>query len=168
MKRWYVLQINQSLEGWVRRGLMRLGFGEGDISVPSYRMKRRVFGRDTAPLMPGYLFARFDPDGDEGWEELVRLPGVVRLLPSATNPLALPLGFVEELERGCREGRYDPMTVDAFLSTFRTGEPIAVTADGQRYEGRFSRVGRGRLEMLVGLLGRDVVVSVPVKRIQLP
>jgi transcription antitermination factor NusG len=103
--------------------------------LPLYRSVRRWKDRrkelDLA-LFPGYVFVRIAP---EERLQVLRLPGVVRLVTSNGQPVALPEADIESLRRGL--AKHLPMAPHPYLKV-----------------GRRVRLSRGPMAGLEGILRR--------------
>jgi transcription antitermination factor NusG len=92
---WHALHVLSNHERKVRDGLQFFGFEE---FTPFYTAALR--GRKKKPierpLLPGYVFSRFDPSRRV---EALRIPGVVRILsePGADDPAIIPDGDIESI-----------------------------------------------------------------------
>jgi transcription termination/antitermination protein NusG len=94
---WYVIHSRSRHEGKVESALLQKGLEIflPRIEVRSRRQDRRLFLH--VPLFPGYLFVRtvLEP---RAYHEIIRLPGVVRLLGINGHPSSVPPGTVESIQ----------------------------------------------------------------------
>lgn len=169
MLRWHVGQINAGLDLTVRRHLKREGFEDDGRAVfsPSYRLQKRLFGRDTGDVFPGYMFLRLDLD-DAGfvWQKAKRIRGITRLLPGDGEPGALPIGFVEEMMQLTADGAFDPKTAEQLALRYSPGDFIEV-AKGlfAGYAGELVCYRKGSMRILLSLLGGRREVTIPASQV---
>jgi transcriptional antiterminator RfaH len=155
--RWYVAQTLPHKEELASRNLARQNF---QSFLPRYRATRRHARKRydvLAPLFPGYIFIRFDPD-NAPWRSINGTQGIRRLVgPQLTRPLPMPASAIDNLMARCRNG--------IMLSLFDGLEP-----------GTISRVTSGpfanqlvtieaheadeRVRVLLNILGSDRTIEV--------
>ncbi len=94
--RWYAAHTIANREVTALVNLERQGF---DSFLPLYRRTirhaRRLVSR-RAPLFPGYVFVRLDPDRDR-WRSVNGTIGVKSIVMAGPVPLPVPAGIVEGL-----------------------------------------------------------------------
>jgi transcription antitermination factor NusG len=94
---WYALRV-QSKRADAASAVLR---GKGyDEFLPIYREHRRWSDRIKvveAPLFPGYLFCRFDPN--DRLVPVVTTPGVIGIVSAGRNPLPVPENEIERIRR---------------------------------------------------------------------
>ncbi len=159
MNRWYVVNTQSYQEARADENLRRQGFYSW---LPRFRRPRKHARRSdyvSAPLFPGYLFVRLDPEA-ERWRSINGTFGVVRLLCNGDIPLAVPDGLVEEIMRR-RDGSGIVVLSPRRLAV---GKAVRVAAGPfADLEGLFQEMlGRDRVVLLFNLLGRKVRASVPL------
>lgn len=158
MHNWYVVAAQPGRESLAQTHLARQEF---ITFVPrrtrTVRHARRV--RDiAAPLFPGYLFVMLDPAAVR-WRSINGTIGVRYLIAAGDNPLPLPHGFVEELQR-----LSDEKGVVSFAPSLKIGERVAVMAGPfAGHVGRLARLDdKGRVRVLLDLLSTTVPVETRV------
>ena len=156
MNRWYVVNTQSHQEARADENLRRQGFYSW---LPRFRRLRKHARRTdyvSAPLFPGYLFVRLDPEAERWWS-INGTFGVVRLLCNGDIPLAVPDGLVEEIMRR-RDGSG---IVVVPPRRFAVGKAVRVAVGPfADLEGLFQEMlGRDRVVLLFNLLGRKVRTS---------
>ncbi len=163
MKRWYAVATQPKGEPRAEFNLRRQGF---ETWLPRIRRVVRHARRTeerTAPLFPGYLFVRLDPDVGP-WRCINGTFGVRHLVSFGERPAPVPESFIDSLRDGA--------DADGLLAPpqdhFRSGMPVQILAgpfaDSVGTLVRLSE--RDRVEILMNVLGRDVCVSVSGRCIQ--
>ena len=160
MNRWYAVNTQPHQEARADENLRRQGFYSW---LPRFRRLRRHARRTDhvlAPLFPGYLFVRLDPE-IERWRSINGTFGVVRLLCNGDTPLAVPDGLVEEIMQR-RDGSGTVVLPPRRISV---GEAVRIAVGPfADLEGLFQEMsGRDRVVLLFNLLGRKVRASVPLE-----
>ena len=159
MNRWYAVNTQPHQEARADENLRRQGFYSW---LPQFRRLRRHARRTDhvlAPLFPGYLFVRLDPE-IERWRSINGTFGVVRLLCNGDTPLAVPDGLVEEIMQR-RDGSGIVVLPPRRIAV---GEAVRIAVGPfADLEGLFQEMsGRDRVVLLFNLLGRKVRASVPL------
>jgi len=94
---WYVIHARSKHEAKIEAALQHKGLEIflPRVTVRSRRQDRRLFL--NIPLFPGYLFVQtiLDPFA---YHEIIKLPGVVRLLGTHGHPRPLPPGQVDAIK----------------------------------------------------------------------
>jgi transcriptional antiterminator RfaH len=160
MTRWYVAYTRPQAELKAAQHLRNQQF---TVFLPMCRRQRRHAGRvETVlrPLFPRYLFVWLDLDRHR-WRSVNGTRGVLNIVSDGDQPLAVPAGVVEDLQRSALDAGFVPL--DA-LASLERGQPLLVTAGpfaGQtgRYE---SLTDDQRLVLLLNLLGRSIRLAVPL------
>jgi transcription antitermination factor NusG len=91
---WFALRLHSNREFRVYDALLDRGI---EAFLPSWSETVKWSDREKTtvrPLFPGYVFARFDES--ELWEVL-RIPGVVCLLPNSLDPIAIEASEIENV-----------------------------------------------------------------------
>lgn len=159
MKRWYAVNAQPQQEVHADRNLRRQGFYTW---LPLYRRMRKHARRVDnvfAPLFPGYLFVRFDPEV-ERWRSINSTFGVIRLLSNGDVPLAVPDDLVETI----MQRRDESGLVVLPTKRLAVGNAVKVAFGSvAQLEGLVQEMpGRDRVIVLLSLLGRKVRASVPL------
>ncbi len=154
MEKWYVVATKSGCESMAEHHLRNQRF---EVFLPRHkriiRHARRAFER-KAPLFPGYLFARFNPETIR-WRAINGTVGVKSLVGRGEQPSPLPLGFVEALlSATAADGTLD------YAPALTLGDRVEVIS------GPFARqVGelcmldeRGRVAVLLDMLSMAVPV----------
>lgn len=94
---WYVIHTRSRHEDKVEFSLLHKGLEIflPRITVRSRRQDRRIYLE--VPLFPGYLFVHSDLES-RAYYEIIRLPGVVRLLGINGRPSPVPLEKMESIK----------------------------------------------------------------------
>jgi transcription antitermination factor NusG len=160
-KRWYAVYTRSRHEKEVARE-----FTKRDVEhyLPLVRRERRWKDRKVMvdfPLFPGYVFARADLSGEEGWEykqAIVRIRGVVRILSSKTGA---PVHIPDQEIFNIRTVLEKKMKVDPYRGEFRTGQMVRIRKGALAgVEGRLlRRKGVYKLVLQVRLLQQGVQVT---------
>lgn len=163
MKQWFAVYTQPRGEATACENLSRQRF---EVFSPRY-LKRRSHARKIetvpAPLFPRYIFISFDAD-DAGWRVVRSTRGVVDLVRNGIDPAPVPAAIVEEIRR-----RQD---ADGFVVLARhvkldRGDKIRIDAGPfADYEAIFETMrDNERVVALLSLMGRQVVVNVPVEAV---
>ena len=160
MKRWHVVYTQPRKEALAFEHLERQGF---EVFLPRY-LKRRSHARRVdvvpAPLFPRYLFASFDID-EPGWRVIRSTRGIVDLVRSGHGLAWVPEIVIEELHRRCDKQGFVLLARQLDLGP---GQRIridsgAFAACDAIFE---AHTDDDRVKVLLSLLGREVVVDVPI------
>lgn len=163
MKHWYAVYTQPRNEGLASEHLGRQGF---EILYPRY-LKRRSHARRIetvpAPLFPRYLFVSFDA-GEAGWRVIRSTRGVIDLVRNGLEPIAVPEAVIESI-RGRQDK--DGMVVLARHLKLGRGDRIRIDSGPfADYEAIFeAQRDEDRIVALLALLGRKVVVQVPIEAV---
>ena len=133
-KAWFALQIRQGHDFIVPTLLKAKGY---EILAPVYRRRRQWSDRIKeidAPLFPGYVFCRFDPDSP-CTVPVVTTPGVLKILGFGGKPEPLDETEIESVRLAAQYG----------LSP----RPCQYLSTGSRM-----RIARGPLSGIEGILTR--------------
>lgn len=158
MNRWYVVHTHPQAE---ERAVHHLQFQGFSVYLPRFRAERRHARKVEIverPLFPRYLFIDMDVEQTR-WRSIRGTFGVRDLVSRGDRPAPVPMGVVEEIRR--REG--EDGLIKLPIPSFQTGERVQVT-DGALAE----QIGvvlampdHQRVILLLGMLGREVQVTVP-------
>jgi transcriptional antiterminator RfaH len=99
---WYLVRTKTGKERWVRDQLIAQ---LPEVFLPLLEARVSRWGKlawSIAPLFPGYLFARLDPQND--YFGVRYLPGVQSLVSAGNDPIAVPSGVIEEIRRRATNG----------------------------------------------------------------
>lgn len=163
MKSWYAVYTQPQNEERARDHLTRQGF---DVVLPRY-LKRRSHARRVtttpAPLFPRYLFVAFDADADS-WRVIRSTRGVVDLVRNGNEPVPVQEAVINEIQN-----RSDPdgYVVLARGVDFKRGAKIRIDAGPfAEMEAIFEATrDKDRVLALLSLLGRQVLVQVPIQAV---
>jgi transcriptional antiterminator RfaH len=126
--------------------------------LPPRRKKERA-----APLFPGYVFARVEPESDD----LLRIRsvhGVAYVLPLAAPPALLPEALIDELRTRLADPEADPAR-----RRLQPGERVSVVCGPFRWsEALFDRYlnASGRVRILLEMVHRQVAVEIDVEDLE--
>lgn len=129
-RQWHVVQCEPSQEARVADGLVREC--KFDCYYPTESRKIRVnplrHRNVERPMMPGYVFAGFDPS--EHWYQISELRGVIRLLKIGEQPAPVADRVIEhirglEIKRRGNTLKRKPMILLKPGTCVRLKEPLA-------------------------------------------
>ena len=153
---WFVVHTQPKNEARAAENLARQAF---KVFFPSMRRTIKHARKTSvvlAPLFPGYLFVALNREVDR-WRSINGTRGVIRLITNGEEPVAVPHGIVEDLQR--RVGANGAL--DWTLS-LKQGDRVSIV-DGPfaSFVGTLEHLdASGRIQLLLDLLGRSVRVSV--------
>lgn len=160
MKKWYAVYTQPRDEERAQEHLVRQGF---EVFLPRY-LKRRSHARRVtvvpAPLFPRYLFIAFDAT-EPDWRVVRSTRGVVDLIRNGLDPMAIPDRVIDEIHR---RRNAEGFVVLADHLDLKRGAKIRIdTGAFAATEAIFeARRDNERVIALLSLLGREVMVNVPV------
>ena len=120
------------------------------------RQKRRVV-RDLR-LYPGYVFVKFNPLVHR-WRSFNGTVGCGKLLGANSDqlPLALPKGFVEDLQGLQAGGLLTAVRADAVVHKYAKGDAVEVRSGSWAgHQAEFSRYRKGSLVLFMTLFSQRV------------
>ncbi|MEI7803848.1 MAG: transcription termination/antitermination NusG family protein [Hyphomicrobiales bacterium] len=163
MKNWYAVYTQPRNEELAGEHLQRQGF---DVFLPRY-LKRRSHARriDTvpAPLFPRYLFVAFDSNAG-GWRGIRSTRGVIDLVRNGINPVPVSGDIIEEIRR--RQDDQGFVVLVKHLNLKRGSRIRIDEGPFADYEAIFeSQRDDERVVALLSLLGRKVVVDLPIRAV---
>lgn len=162
---WYVAHTQPRGEEIARLHLQRQGF---DVFLPRCRKQvrhaRRV-SEVTAPLFPRYLFIGFDPERQR-WRSVNGTHGISYLICDREYPVPVADDIIEGLKARCDDGDIVPL----LGRQFAPGESLRIESGPLADKiGVFQHVDeQQRVTLLLQLLGRPVLVKVPVEAVVSP
>lgn len=163
MKNWYAVYTQPRNEERAQEHLLRQNFG---VRLPRY-LKRTSHARRVtmvpAPLFPRYLFVSFDV-GQHRWRAIRSTRGVIDLVGNGENPIPVPQAVITEIERHCDDNGY---VVLARHLDLKRGRRIRIDAGPfNGTEAIFeARRDADRVVALLSLMGREVVVQLPIRSV---
>jgi transcription antitermination factor NusG len=157
--RWFAVHVRPRYEFFVSSLLTKKGY---QTYAPGYAGTSRppaVAKRTPRPLLPGYIFCRFDSDLKA---PVVTTPGVLRIVGTGNTPVAVNSVELERVVRMEKEGK--GVCPHAFLSA---GQWVRIEEGPlEGVEGIFIEVGaRNCLVVSINLLQRSVCVHLDRCRI---
>jgi transcriptional antiterminator RfaH len=163
MTHWYAVYTQPRNETLACEHLARQGF---EVYFPRF-LKRRSHARRVdvapAPLFPRYMFVAFDETAG-GWRVIRSTRGVVDLVRNGLHPVPVPQAVIETirsredgdgyvvLARHLELGRGDRIRIDS--GPFVNCDAIFEAKRDDR-----------RVVALLALLGREVVVDLPIRAV---
>ena len=96
--RWYVARTQPRKEAFGLANLRRQGFESFLPCIARTVRHARRTRTVRAPLFPGYVFVRFDPDQVQ-WRCINGTFGLIGLIMAGDRPQPVPRGIVETLQR---------------------------------------------------------------------
>lgn len=155
--RWYVAETHPGKEAIAMENLSRQGF-QG--FCPRFRkLRRHARRRETvlAPLFPGYVFVRFDPDC-QPWRSINGTLGVRRLIGGeSTRPEPMPESAMHQILSRCRNG-----IVTQLVDRFEPGGTVRILTGpfAESLAEIESLDDKGRVRVLLDILGGACSVRV--------
>jgi transcriptional antiterminator NusG len=117
---WYVIYTNSRHEIQVGGRLRKIGL---EIFLPIINVLSRRRDRKQmidVPLFPGYLFVHTSLE-EQAYYEIIRQPGVVRILGYAGRQTPVPTEVIESIQKILASSRpYDP------LAHFKVGQQVRI------------------------------------------
>ena len=161
---WYVVHTQAFAERRAERHLEEQGFHVFMPTVVKTTRHARRVQQVVTPLFPRYIFVELDLTRDR-WHPINGTVGVCRLITANDRPLRLPSGFVEGIiaanPRDAATERVPSMRVDDIVRV--TEGPFAELI------GRVQKLDvRGRVDVLLEIMGRAVSVRTSVARLSSP
>src|SRR5271155_694035 len=151
---WFALQVRTRNEAGVAEQLNRQGY---ERFLPLYKVRKRWSDRIKevdAPLFPGYLFCRFDP---QDRLPILKTPGVMQIVGFKNGPVAVDESEIQALHTViAAEAPHQPWP---FLTA---GDRVRIESGPLLgLEGILTEVRRShRLVLSVTLLQRSVAVEI--------
>ncbi len=154
---WYVAETCARMETQAQQHLERQGFVN---FCPRFRKTRRHARRMEqvlAPVFPGYLFVRFDPQRDP-WRSINGTTGVKRLIGgTGSRPRSMPAPAMQALLARCSGD-----VISGLFTALVPGQPVRMLS------GPFANLlaqvehcdERGRVRVLLDILGGAMPVTV--------
>ncbi len=163
MKRWYAAYTQPRHEGLATEHLARQGF---EVYFPRY-LKRRSHARKIeivpAPLFPRYVFVAFDA-GESGWRVIRSTRGIVDLVRNGLDPIPVLDPIIEEIR--ARQDNEGFVVLTRHLKLARGARVRIEEGPFAAYEAIFeSQRDNERVIALLSLLGRKVVVDLPIRAV---
>jgi transcriptional antiterminator RfaH len=163
MKGWYAVYTQPRSEDRAQDHLLRQGF---EVFLPRY-IKRRSHARRVtvvpAPLFPRYLFVAFDAS-QQRWRAIRSTRGVIDLVSNGDTPVPVPQSIIDEMERRRDDDGYVLLARQVELkrgTKFRIDSGPFAT-----HEAIFETIrDSDRVIALLSLMGREVVVQVPIRAV---
>lgn len=160
MKPWYAVYTQPRNEERAFEHLARQGF---DVFLPRY-LKRRSHARRVttvpAPLFPRYLFVTFDAD-NPAWRVIRSTRGAIDLVRNGNDPVPVPENVIAEIRRRSDDQGFVVLAKHVEL---KRGARIRIdTGAFSEIEAIFEAArDEDRVVALMSLMGRQVVVQVPI------
>lgn len=163
MKNWYAVYTQPRNEERAQQHLARQGF---DVFLPRYLKQKSHARRVTiapAPLFPRYLFVSFDTS-QPGWRAIRSTRGVIDLVCNSDVPTPVPESVIAEMERR-RDA--DGYVILARQFDLKRGMRIKIDSGPfAAHEAIFQEQrDQDRVIALLSLMGREVVVQVPIRAV---
>lgn len=156
---WYCVQTLASKEALALLHLQRQDFEAFLPRLSKGRRHARRYDTVLAPLFPGYLFVRMDPQRQR-WRSINGTFGVARLILTGDTPHQVPPGVVEALLEAC-DGK--GVLHASERDMLRLDDEVRILVGP--FADRIARVARldprGRVELLLELLGGSVSLTLP-------
>jgi len=151
---WFALQVRTRYEAGVADQLSRQGY---DRFLPLYKLRKRWSDRIKevdAPLFPGYLFCRFNP---QDRLPILKTPGVIQIVGFKTGPAVVDEAEIQSIQTLVAAGV--PHQPWPFLAA---GDRVRIESGPLLgLEGILTEVRRSyRLVLSVTLLQRSVAVEI--------
>lgn len=164
MKLWYAVYTKPLKEAQADEQLRRQGF---EVFLPQFEKRRshaRKIEQVPAPLFPRYLFVQFDAVED-GWRAIRSTRGVIDLVRNGNELVQVPNAVIDEIKSRADERGYVVLARQLKLDQ---GDRIRIAGGAfSALEAIFeSQRGQDRVLALLSLLGRKVVVDMPVRAVE--
>ena len=159
--RWCVAYTQPMRETLAEQHLLAQGFDAYLPRIPKTRRHARKEERVKAPLFPRYIFVGVDLEKDP-WRSINGTRGVSHLiLWDERTPAEIPGTVIEGLKS--RERDDGTVSIEA-LCLFDKGDKVRVLEGALQDQGAiFEGVDdKGRAQLLMNFLGRDVKVALPM------
>ncbi|MHC8315209.1 transcription/translation regulatory transformer protein RfaH [Pseudomonas sp. LB3P31] len=158
--RWYLIQCKPRQDSRAEENLMRQGF---KCYRPIQTVERFLRGRRTTTqdsLFPGYLFIQLDQLNDN-WHPIRSTRGVNQLVTFGTQPIAVADELIEQLKQHLAEKQQAPKTIEP-------GDRVRLNSGSYKELEAIvlSRDGTERIVILLQLLHREHILSVPITAIE--
>lgn len=164
MSNWLVVYTHPLAEAKALANLRQQGY---DAYLPWCRRWRRHARRREIvrrPLFPRYLFVAFDAMTTR-WRPILSTVGVAGVIRQGELPVPVSDAVVDQIRDGERAGRFDDLSPVARLAA---GAFVRIK-DGPFGDliGRLQSLADGeRVNVLLELLGREVVARVPIEKLE--
>ena len=119
-EKWFVAQVKPNAYQMAQRNLKRQAF---KTFLPLQEITKRQSNRFTtkfSPLFPGYIFVRFDPNGDK-WRKINSTMGIAKLVSFGTRPVSLPDDLITILMT-----RYDTNNHLQPIDSLKKGQDVTI------------------------------------------
>lgn len=153
-KCWFVAQVQPNRERQAQAHLLQQGFEVFHPVIQRTIRHARQFRERECPLFPGYIFVSFDPEAAP-WRRINGTRGVAALVTMAGEPAQVPDDVMDNLQifYGQRH--------KAASLPFAVGDRVRLMGGPfANLVGTLSSLdGRGRIEVLLEILGMSVTVK---------
>jgi len=159
-KHWYVFATQTRRETTALRHLQNQGF---HCFVPMFLKSNKSVYNSTprpVPLFPGYGFVKFDREL-ENWLPINSTRGIKYLLTCSDRPIPIPSSVVSSLI-----DQVDENGLVSFESVFKIGDKIRFNSGAfTGHVGKLEKLDdKGRVQVLLKLLARDILVKTSVNQ----
>jgi transcriptional antiterminator RfaH len=159
-RQWYVVYSKPAREVYAQSHLAQKGL---EVFLPQLQLPTRLPSqRATVPLFPNYLFVRLQMPQD--YYAVVWCPGVRRVVSFNDTPVP-----VDEEVIGFLQQRATAAGILPAYSTLTVGAPVQVTSGplaGLAGILQDPPDAKGRIQLLMKLLNRDLKVVVPLYHVK--
>lgn len=156
-QRWYVVQTQVGKEAYADANLKRQRF---ESFLPRFRKTvthARKRKEVLAPLFPGYIFVKFDPESAP-WRSINGTYGVRRLISGRDQtPLPVPRPVMEHFLSRCQDGLMRLVATD-----FAPGQAVKLLTGpfAERLAQIVESDSCGRIAILLEIMGQDQILAV--------
>ncbi|MNZ59762.1 Transcription antitermination protein RfaH [compost metagenome] len=156
-KRWYLAQCKPRQDRRALEHLERQGYSCLLFEQQVERLTKGKLVYSNEPMFPGYLFIHLDRVEDN-WLPIRSTRGVSHIVSFGNQAIPVPTEVIDRLQTG---ESTNPAPV------FEKGDKVVINEEGlQNLEAIFvARDGEERVLLLLNILQRQTVVSVPLKRV---
>ncbi|MCY1273732.1 Transcription antitermination protein RfaH [compost metagenome] len=156
-KRWYLVQCKPRQDQRALEHLERQGY---TCLLPEHCVERLTRGKlqlRSEPLFPGYLFIHLDRVEDN-WLPIRSTRGVSQIVSFGNQPIPVPNEVIERLQN---------RTISEPAPVFAEGDRVIIDNEAfQNIDAIFmARDGEERVLLLLNILQRETVVSVPLRQV---
>ena len=168
--RWYVARVHPGQERIAEENLTAQAFGVFCPMATPDKSTKTGGTPAKRPLLPGYIFIRFDIAFDLNWPAINNTRGVKRLLPTTQErPIPIPTAFVEHLMARVEAKDFEPEEIADIIARFVIGQEYQIL-DGpfSTFPGVFTSAVGEAVNMEVMIFGRATPVTLGLDQVEHP
>lgn len=153
---WYLLRVKPSAEYLASAGLSERGY---EIFFPSVRCFQTRNGHTDAPLFPGYLFLRCDPNKD-GWPIFRQADRIASWVTFGGQIPTVPDEIIQRLKERLEEVNLD----GGIWRRFKPGEKVGIVTSAFDGVGEIINTPKSAdtpVKVWLNFMGRLITAKVP-------